>query len=266
MAEFWLVASNTFEEALRRKIIYILVFVGLVLGAEGLYNLVYMGMAEQAGETEMLASMRASFLLSLFTMMEVWGVILAVFLGSVALSSEIKNRTIVPVLSRPVGRFSFFCAKWAGTMGFLGVFVGLGVLAGIALTLHWSLSPTPLFALGILEIFVTVAVLSALSVAISSFFHPVLAGGGALIVLYANALLGSFANHPNAVLSALGNAGRYLGPAQIPVSLLESGLTKGLLNPDYGLYVSVLCENAGYALVAILAGGLIFQSREIYIR
>jgi ABC-type transport system involved in multi-copper enzyme maturation permease subunit len=263
MANVWLLAWNSFEEAFRRKVMYVLLFVALLFGTYAAYQMVYMGMAANAGELQMLADLRGKFVQSLFGMMEFFSSILAVFLGSVALSTELRTRTIVPVLSRPVGRISFFFAKWLGNLAFLGLFLGCGVLAGIAIAAYWELQPSPLFFLGILQIFLGIAVLSSLSLGLSSRFHPVLAGGFAVMLVLLPSLTEGFSGHTSAVLRSVALVARYLAPARLQESLLENGLLKGVLSPDYRLYLSVLAENALYAFAAVLAGALVFRRREL---
>jgi ABC-2 type transport system permease protein len=266
MASVWTIALNAWEDALRRKVIYILFFVALLFGAQALYGLAYMEMAATAGEIEMLAQMRGQIVLSLFGMMEFWSLVLAVFLGSVAVSSEIRNRTIVAVLSRPVERWQFFLAKWLGTLAFIAMFLGAGTLVGVGLCWYWELYPSALFAFGIAELFVQLGVLSGVSLALSSFLNPVLAGGGALVLFYASYLTGVFAHRPRGVLNFISDLGYFLAPARMPDNLLESGLIKGVLDPNYGLYSAVLAENALYAVAAMVAGALVFQHREIAVK
>lgn len=266
MGSFRILAINALEETLRRKALYILLFVGLLITLRGIYGLVYMGMAEYAGETELLTQMRGQFVLSMFATMGLAGELLATFLGAVGLSTEIKHRTIVPVLSRPVGRASFFFAKWTGTVAFLILFVGIGAAAALAVSFHWGLHPSPLFALGVAEMILGVAIVSAVSLALSTLFHPVLAGGGALVIVHLPLLMAPWGDHPRAAVRVLVDGASYLSPARSPVALLESGLVKGLLDPDYALYLSVLAENAGYAFAAVLAGALVFRHRELRAR
>jgi ABC-type transport system involved in multi-copper enzyme maturation permease subunit len=95
MDRLWILAWNSFEDALRRRILYLLVFLGLFVGAYALYEMVYMSMAASAGETEMLQSMKSQFVLQVFGIVEFVTVVLAIFLGSVALANELKSRTII---------------------------------------------------------------------------------------------------------------------------------------------------------------------------
>lgn len=266
MGSFGILALNTFEEAMRRKVIYILLFIGIVFGIQALYQLAYMGMAEYAGDTEMVTNLRGQFVLSIFGLMRFWGLLLGVYLGAVALSAEIRNRTIVPVLSRPVGRMTFFFAKWVGTVVFLTVFVGAGAVVGIGMMLYWELRPSLLFGFGVAEIFLELAIVSSVGLALSSVVHPVLSGGGALLLFTLGDLTQFLSGHPSRLASFVVAAGRYLSPAGSPVDFLQSGIVKGVLEPDYGLYLSVLAENAGYAVAAVLTGALVFRFREIRVR
>lgn len=266
MGKLWVLSFNTFEDALRRRVIYILILVALLFGIQTLYQLVYMRMAESAGEGEMLTSMRGQLVLSLFGMMDFWGTILATFLGSVAVSGEVKSRTIIPVLSRPVDRAPFFFAKWIGTVGFLALFLAVGVAAGLAIAAYWELYPSAVFVLGLVEMFITVAIVSGVSLALSTVLHPVLAGGCALVLLFLPVFTADLQHHPNDFFHFVAVAARTIAPARLDESLLENGLLKGLTNPDYGLYIEVLAENALYACAAVLGGALLFRRREIAVK
>jgi hypothetical protein len=263
MDRLWILAWNSFEDALRRRILYLLLFLGLFVGAYALYEMSYMRMAASAGETEMLQNMKSQFVLQVFEWVEFITLVLGIFLGSVTVASEMKTRTIVPVLSRPISRVSFFFAKWLGVVSFLGLFLGSGVVAGTAIALYWNLEPSPLFYLGILQMFLGVVLVSSLSLGFSSFLHPVAAGGTAFLVPLLPAMTEGFATHPNVVPRMAASAATYLAPAVLEESLLSSGLVKGLLEPDYALYSAVLAENALYAFAAVLAGALWFRHREI---
>jgi ABC-type transport system involved in multi-copper enzyme maturation permease subunit len=266
MDRLWILAWNSFEDALRRRILYLLVFLGLFVGAYALYEMVYMSMAASAGETEMLQSMKSQFVLQVFGIVEFFTLVLAIFLGSVALANELRSRTIVPVLSRPIGRVSFFFAKWLGVVSFLALFLGCGVSAVTAIALYWELEPSSLFYLGILQMFLGAVVLSALSLGFSSLLHPVAAGGTALLVTALPSMTAGFAAHPNIALRTAATTARYLAPAALEESLLSSGLVMGLLEPDYPLYAAVLAENALYAFAVVLAGALVFRHREILVK
>lgn len=266
MVSFRALVFNAFEDLLRRRVLYLLGFVGLLVVARAFYQLVYMRMAQNAGDTEMLTQIRGHFVLSMLGLMGFGGILLGAYLGAVALSGEIKSRTIVPVLSRPVGRMTFLVAKWAGTLAFLALFVGVGVVAALGMALYWGMTPSLVFALGIVELFLMAAVVSSVSLAMSSVVHPVIAGGGALVLFHLESLTSPLTANPNVLASYVASAGRYLAPARSPISFLEAGLLKGLAQPDYPLYVSVLVENAGYAIAFAVAGALVFTQRELKLR
>ena len=93
MDRLWILAWNSFEDALRRRILYLLVFVGLFVGAYALYEIAYMSMAATAGETEMLQSMKSQFVIQVFDIVEFVTVVLAIFLGEGTLANELRSRT-----------------------------------------------------------------------------------------------------------------------------------------------------------------------------
>src|SRR6476646_6837548 len=82
MKSLWVVAHNTFRETVRDKILYNLVFFALLLIGLSVINLV--------------------------------GVIIAIFVGIGLVSKEIERRTIYTILARPITRTQFLLGKYGG--------------------------------------------------------------------------------------------------------------------------------------------------------
>jgi ABC-type transport system involved in multi-copper enzyme maturation permease subunit len=96
------ITANAFQETLRRRVFYIVLLLAfLILIAVG-SEMIFMKMARQAGETDMITSMGVQIMQMI---LGIWGsaaIFLALFLGAIGVSSEIGAKTIVHVMSRPV--------------------------------------------------------------------------------------------------------------------------------------------------------------------
>jgi ABC-type transport system involved in multi-copper enzyme maturation permease subunit len=121
-----LVIRATLLEALRRKDAWVL---GILMGA---YALVALG-ARLGGGTDASA---ATFMLNLGLSLSVlFAHLLTVLLAGRQFPDEIENRTLYPLLARPVTRRSLLLGKWIA-----GGLVGLVTLAAFAL-LAWGVAP-----------------------------------------------------------------------------------------------------------------------------
>ncbi len=161
IARVWALALNTYREAVRQKVLFILVFFAAVLI---LFSLL-LGQLSLHAETKVIKDMG---LASIFF----FGSLISIFIGIGLVFKEVDRRTIYTILSKPVSRAEFI----------LGKFVGLAITVGmivIAMTVLWffvlSLYREPLdFQLlkGIVMIYAELCVLIAATLLFSSYSTP----------------------------------------------------------------------------------------------
>ncbi len=97
------IAKNTLKEAIRDKILYnILFFAILIIGASILLATLTVGEQSKIIIDVGLASIN------------IFGLLMAIFLGIGLISKEIEKRTIYNILSKPVSRISFLAGKYMG--------------------------------------------------------------------------------------------------------------------------------------------------------
>lgn len=121
LARIVALALNTYREAARAR----LVLGVLVLAyATGAYSLVVAALSLHQ-ELRVVADLGAAAL-------SLYAVSIAILLGSTSLHRELELRTIFPVLARPVRRWEYVVAKYAGTMLTVLVFVALDAAATFA--------------------------------------------------------------------------------------------------------------------------------------
>lgn len=159
------IAANTFREAVRNKIFAaLLVFAGgvlafsLVLGAMSLHNEVRV-----ATNVGLYAS-------TLFSM------IITVYVSINLLHTEIANRTIYTILSKPVRRWQFILGKYFGII-LLDVAIVLllfGVSAGLRSLQGGEI--TPVFGWAYFLILCQLLIITAISLLFASFSTPLLSG------------------------------------------------------------------------------------------
>lgn len=110
MRNVWVVATNTFREAVRDRVLYNLVFFALLMmGAAVLVGQVSIGIEE-------------SVIVSLgLTAISVIGIFIAVFIGVGLVSKEMDKRTLYALLAKPVERWQFLLGKYGGLVMTLAV-------------------------------------------------------------------------------------------------------------------------------------------------
>lgn len=103
MKKSWIIGVNSFKESLRKKTLYILLVVALVvIGASKAFSFLT---AEE--ELKMIKDVS-------FSSIEFFGALIAIFISLTAISGEIEKRTIYTLFSKPITRQNFFVGKFFG--------------------------------------------------------------------------------------------------------------------------------------------------------
>jgi ABC-type transport system involved in multi-copper enzyme maturation permease subunit len=120
MLKFYSIASNTFKEALREPIFFILLSAAIAL--IGLFPSLALFVFKEQVKFIIDSSMATTLS---------FGLAVAVLCASSTISREIKNGTVLLMMSKPVSRISFIISKAAGVLAALTVFVFICSLASI---------------------------------------------------------------------------------------------------------------------------------------
>jgi ABC-type transport system involved in multi-copper enzyme maturation permease subunit len=171
------IAGNTFREALRERLLYnLLVFAALLSG--GSLTISQLTMGEQS---RIIADVAASST-------QVFGTVIAVFLGVALVARELDRRTCYAVLARPVSRGDFVAGKFLGLLATVALNVVV-MTAVTAVVLFAYRRDAGFLGLPFLAVFalmvVQLAVSVALAVLFASFTTPTLA------VIFTLTLIGS---------------------------------------------------------------------------
>ena len=123
LARIRAVAANTFRETVRERVLYNLVFFAIIMTLSGLL----MGQLSIRQDEKIIKDIGLAA-------MELFGTLIAIFIGVGLVAKEIERRSLHPLLAKPLGRDEFFLGKFAGLGLTLLVNVSL-MAAGLALTL-----------------------------------------------------------------------------------------------------------------------------------
>ncbi|HEU4430907.1 MAG TPA: ABC transporter permease, partial [Myxococcota bacterium] len=159
------IAGNTWRDAIRSKVLYVLLFFALVLIATSatLATLSYVE-RERILQDVSLAAIRF------------FGAAIAIFVGVGLVHREVDRRTIFTVLSKPVERSAFIVGKYAGFIATLWVLLAVMSACFVAASLaaNAPLDRGHAIALGLVGL--ELAVVVAFATLFSSFATPFLAG------------------------------------------------------------------------------------------
>lgn len=118
MKHAWIIAHNTFSEAIRRKFFWVVLLFGLVVIASA--NL-FSGIAP--GEEKKFVMDFGLGAIILF------GVLIVVFLGATLIPAEVERKTIFTILSKPVRRWHFLVGKFLGlTLTMFVTILAMGIV------------------------------------------------------------------------------------------------------------------------------------------
>ncbi len=168
MIYIYAVALNTFREAIRDKILYVLLFFAgvTILGSK------VIGYVSVGEDQKVIVDIS-------LTAISIFGALIAVFVGTNLVYKEIDKRTIYTILATPIRRSEFILGKFAGLASLLAVVcASTGIFAAIYIEVSGGVASASL-AVAVALIYLKLVLITAVSVCLSSLTSPVL---GALVV------------------------------------------------------------------------------------
>jgi len=250
------IASNTFREAVRDRVLYNLIaFAVLISGAAILVGQISIGI-------ERLVVVNLGL-----TAVSLFGVVIAIFIGIGLVSKEIDKRTLYTVLSRPVQRWEFIVGKFFGLAGTLVVntfFMAIGVFAALLYVSRHFQAADGWILVALYFIVLEFLIITALALLFSSFSSPLLSAVFAfslfVIGSFAEDLRGFAAMAPG-VTRWLATATAYLVPNFSSLNIITS------VAHEQPVAAQLIVANTLYALLyagmAVCGAVLIFERRNL---
>jgi Cu-processing system permease protein len=162
-----IVALNTFREAVRDRVLYSLVFFGLLMMAAA----VLVGQISIGIEDTVIVTLG----LSAISMI---GLLIAVFIGVALVSKEMDKYTLYALLAKPVRRWEFLLGKFGGLVLTLAVntaAMALGLLMVMLYVKHSLQRSDAVVLVAVYFILLKLALVVALALLFSCFTTPLLA-------------------------------------------------------------------------------------------
>ncbi len=250
------IASNTFREAVRDRVLYNLIAFALLMS----------GAAILVGQISIDIERLVVINLGL-TAVSLFGVVIAIFIGIGLVSKEIDKRTLYTVLSRPVRRWEFIVGKFFGLAGTLVVnasCMALGVFAALYYVSHHFQTSDSWVLVAVYFIILQFLIITSLALLFSSFSSPLLSAvfAFALFVIgtFAEDLRG-FAAMTKGIVRWLATGAAYLVPNFSALNVISS------VAHEQPVSSQLILSNTLYALVyasmALCGAVLIFEHRNL---
>jgi ABC-type transport system involved in multi-copper enzyme maturation permease subunit len=247
------IALNTFRETVREKVLYNLLFFALLMiGSSILLSTLTIGEQSKIIMDIGLAGIN------------IFGVLIAIFVGIGLVSKEIEKKTIYTIISKPIYRYQFLLGKYLGLL--ITLFVNTSIMVtgffGVLLLMTYNITPDMVKA--ILLIFVELMVVTAVALMFSTFTTSLLSAIFTISIYIIGHLLGDLkvfaAKLGNPVIVFLLDALYYILPN------LENFNIKGEVVHNIALDPSLIVMSVLYGLLYIsmilFSSVIIFQRRD----
>lgn len=257
MRRIFTIATNTFREAVRDRVLYnLVVFAVIMIGASLLVGKASIGI-------ERLALVNLGL-----TSISLFGILISIFLGISLVYKEMDKRTLYTVLAaRPVRRWEFIAGKWAGlvltlvvnaAMMSVALFAGLLYVSGKLTSADWGV------VAAIYLILLQYVLMTSLALLFSTFSTPLMSA----IFAFALFVIGSYGEDLRRFASLASGATRviayglsYAVPNFAALNMIlpaaHSAPISGRLVLLDSVYVLV------YAGVCLSASVLVFERRNL---
>ncbi len=249
------IASNTFREAVRDRVLYNLIAFALLLSGAAIL------VGQISIEIEKLVVINLGL-----TAVSLFGVVIAIFIGIGLVSKEIEKRTLYTVLSRPVRRWEFIVGKFFGLAGTLVVntfFMAIGVFAALFYVSHKFVRADAILV-ALYFIILEFLIICSLALLFSSFSSPLLSAVFAFSLFVIGSFaedLRNFAGMAHGVSRWLATGAAYLVPNfsafNVITSIAHEQPVAGQLILQNSLYALF------YATMALSGAVLIFERRDL---
>jgi ABC-type transport system involved in multi-copper enzyme maturation permease subunit len=262
MNVIWNIASTTVGEAIRRRVLLVILLIGVLL----LSIIPSLSILSARSETSITIG-------TMYAVMRGTSALIAIILTIYMIPNEIERRTIYTILSKPVQRWQFLVGKYLGAVLALALMIGLQTVVMVVLFWffqHPTFSKVAEIAQQPILYWVEMCLLAAVGMFFSTFVAPLvnffLTIGMWLVGTVLNPLYDTVSK--NSQTPAL-----MKGVAKFITNLLPNFAnydTKNpIINPGQQIqnqqqyYISVIGYGVLYIGILLAAGIIIFDRREV---
>jgi ABC-type transport system involved in multi-copper enzyme maturation permease subunit len=250
------IASNTFREAVRDRVLYNLIAFALLLSGASIL------VGQISIDIERLVVINLGL-----TAVSLFGLVIAIFIGIGLVSKEIDKKTLYTVLSRPVRRWEFIVGKFFGLSGTLVVntfFMAIGVFAALFYVSHHFQRSDGWVLVALYFIVLQFVIITSLALLFSSFSSPLMAA----VFAFSMFVIGSFAEDLRGFAAMAHGIERWLafGAVYLVPNFSALNVISSVAH-EYPVSGQLILYNSAYAItysaMALCGAVLIFERRNL---
>ncbi len=257
------IASTTVGEAIRRRVLLIILLVGVLF------------LAVAPGLNVLSARQERTVLIGMtLGVIQLTSAVIAIVLTVYMIPNEIERRTIYTILSKPVQRWQFLVGKYLGAVAALGLMMALMTIVLILVFALqqgvWSFDQLGLLAKAPAMYFIQMSLLAAVAIFFSTFVSPLvnffLSGGLYLVGSLFNSFFETISNNQSAPPIAKGFA-TFVNT--ILPNFANYNVQNPIINPGQVIqnesmyYTRVTLYGLLYIGILLVGGILVFDRREV---
>jgi ABC-type transport system involved in multi-copper enzyme maturation permease subunit len=255
-ARVFYIASNTFREAVRDRVLYNLVAFAVLMS----------GAAILVGQISINIERLVVVNLGL-TAVSLFGMVIAIFIGIGLVSKEIEKRTLYTIISRPVRRWEFIVGKFFGLAGTLvvnTVCMAIGVFAALLYVSGHFQAGDGWVLVALYFAVLQFLIITSLTLLFSSFSSPLMSA----VFAFSLFIIGSFAEDLRGFAALATGAARWLatGAAYLVPNFSSLNVISSVAHQQ-AVSTQLILYNTLYALVyagmALSGAVLIFERRNL---
>ncbi len=252
-ARVWALATNTFREAIRDKVLLtLLVFALLVMGSAKVIQPLALGEEAKVVQDMGLAA------ITLFC------VLIAVLVGGRLVYKEVEKRTIYIVLAKPVRRWEFIVGKYVGLMLVLAASMAIMTVGLYLILFLTGVRPSAYLLVAVVMSLFELVVVTAVAILFSTFVTPIASAVFTFAIYFVGHLSRDLrmlaAMSPLPVVKVLSQFLYYVLPNLTNFNVRGEVVHNVLLNPQALILAALyaLC----YAATALLISVLVFSRKD----
>jgi hypothetical protein len=184
MTEIIAIGLNTFREAIRNKVLYLILFFGILLIASSLFL------------STLILDAAVSLIKNLgLSAINVFGLLVAMFIGVSLIPQEVESKTIYMIVSQGVHRWQFVLGKFLGLVLTVYANIALMTVLLFAVLLYMVGFDDPTYGWMLAAIgmqLLEMLIISSIAILFSSFSTPILSSVMTLMVYFIGHMTNDF--------------------------------------------------------------------------
>ena len=275
MTRVLLVAKNAFRAVMSQRALFMWAFAIVIMFLRSGPALFV-----QNRPPEMMAFIRAN---AVSGSLDIWSYLCmaaAIYLGATSVSSDLRTKTIITVLSHPVRRWELLLGKWIGLSAFCLVTLAIGVALAFGLASYLGVNiDTNVLAISATRTAAGILLFNGIAAAVSTWGSAPIAVGVAMFFAIVPTMIPPMLEDSSATYRAVGQVldrvvapgfeshynGVVWAPLPIPPNFRGRMPVQTQTRPtvDYGEQQQQAAQTVGYAAAYFLIGCVFFTRRDL---